>query len=395
MTLPRNPRSHFLLPDRITKTELFQDKGRGPEKVVPAQQRNTHGAHLRGNFATLKIITEVANEEQKNAGWNNGFGSLIKFTSFPGVEFALENFDLKSHGIELLSVRSVVDVSQTQNSNPVMVATVWLPHGKLDVFEDKIRAYLDDYRRNKNGVPLDNQMMLDAIQDVRAALINDIWTDDAPLPHQDKQMGFEAWLSKPIDEAKYTSQNLNKKLKPFFVDSANRIDRFRKAAAAAGVRVGSAVLNFPERDVLLVLGTLAQLQSSSHLLGHLAELRRAPETADFFMQLPGRSAWASGKFVLVHALLFRADCVGGKPRGHLQGAVRPDCRHCRDGVRGSQSGARGDLRNAGGLGPHQRAAAAPRDRAGRAGRSYAVGADCWHSRLLRAVDEPVGIPESG
>ena len=134
MTMPRNPRSHFLLPDHITKTELFQGEGRGSKKDIPPQQREAHSAHLRANLAALKTISEEANEEQKNAGWSNGLGLSIKFTSFPDVEFALEGLDLISHGIELLSVRSVAHL---------MFASVWLPYGKLGVFEDKIKAYLD------------------------------------------------------------------------------------------------------------------------------------------------------------------------------------------------------------------------------------------------------------
>ena len=315
MTMPRNPRSHFLLPDHITKTELFQGEGRGSKKDIPPQQREAHSAHLRANLAALKTISEEANEEQKNAGWSNGLGLSIKFTSFPDVEFALEGLDLISHGIELLSVRSVAHL---------MFASVWLPYGKLGVFEDKIKAYLE-YKCDINGKPRDNQKFLDAIQDVRASVIEDIWTDDALLPRQDQPMRFEAWLSKPIDEAKNTSAISNRKAKPHFLDSANRIQRFRNAAEAAGMWVGSAVLNFPERDVLLVRGTLAQLQSSSYLLGHLAELRRAPETADFFMQLPrqGQQPWIAELLqrttfipkseVTPHVCVLDTGCLQGHP----------------------------------------------------------------------------------
>lgn len=291
MTLPRNPRSHFLLPDHITKTEFFRGDGRGSKKTIPPQPREAHGAHLRANFATLKTTFEEANEEQKNAGWSTGLGHSIKFSSFPGVELALENFDLKSHGIELLSVRSFSNISTGRESKQVMVATIWLPYGKLDVFENKIKAYLE-HKKDKNGDPIDNQKLVDAIQDVRAAVIEDVWTDDAPVPPQHQEVRFEAWISKPVDEAKHTSQN-SKQRPEHFVDSANRIDRFRRAAVGAGMWVGVKALDFPERAVLLVRGTLAQLQSSAHLLGHLAELRRAPETADFFMRLPRleKQAW--------------------------------------------------------------------------------------------------------
>ena len=321
MTLPRNPRSHFLLPDHITKTEFYQGTGYGSTKVPP-QPRIEHAAHLRANFAALQTVLEAASEVQKEAGWSSGLGLSIKFSSFPDVELALERFDLRSHGIELLSVRSVAQVSREPHRQ-IMIATVWLPYGKLDVFEAKIKAYLE-CKQDKHGEP-DKQIFLDAIQDVRAAIIKDIWTDDAPLPHPEQEMRFEAWISKSIDEAKHTEQNSKQKPKPFFVDSVNRIDRFRKAAVAAGMWVGKKALDFPERAVLLVRGTLAQLQSSAYLLGHLAELRRAPETADFFMRLPRaeqlpwvaeliqRTTFAPQSELTPHVCVLDKGCVQGHP----------------------------------------------------------------------------------
>ena len=172
MTLPRNPRSHFLLPDHITKTEFYRGSGHGSKLVVPPQPRSEHAAHLRANFATLKTVLEDASEAQRNDGWDSGFGLSIKFSSFPDVELAFDRFDLKSHGIELLNVRCVAQSAQEVQSKQIMVATVWLPHGKLSVFEVKIKAYLE-CKLDKHGKP-DKQLLIDAIQDVRAAVIEDV-----------------------------------------------------------------------------------------------------------------------------------------------------------------------------------------------------------------------------
>ena len=143
------------------------------------------------------------------------------------------------------------------------------------------------------------------------------------MPYLHQEMRFEAWISKSVDEAKHTQ---NSKQRPeHFVDSANRIDRFRKAAVRAGMWVGEKALDFPERAVLLVRGTLAQLQSSAHLLGHLAELRRAPETADFFMRLPRiekqawiaeliqRTTFAPKSEFTPHVCVLDRGCVQGHP----------------------------------------------------------------------------------
>ena len=50
---------------------------------------------------------------------------------------------------------------------------------------------------------------------------------------------------------------------------------------------------FPERTVLLVRASLAQMKGSMAILNNIAELRRAKETADFFESMPidEQSAW--------------------------------------------------------------------------------------------------------
>ena len=56
-------------------------------------------------------------------------------------------------------------------------------------------------------------------------------------------------------------------------------------AEKIGFQVASAELEFPERTVLLTHGTKGQMKNSVMLLNHVAELRRAKETAEFFDSL--------------------------------------------------------------------------------------------------------------
>jgi hypothetical protein len=164
----------------------------------------------------------------------------------------------RAAGIELLSVRETSEGT---------LATVWVPDGKLEVFERKIAAYLEQS-------PHDNQKLIDAIRDIRVALIEDLWTDEAPLPPDDQVMRFEAWIGMPVSGA-------GERMTP----ADERLTRFREAALAADLSVSEHPLRFPERAVFQLRGTLAQLRSSAHLLGQVAELRLAPESAAFFMDL--------------------------------------------------------------------------------------------------------------
>lgn len=217
---------------------------------------------------------------QAEAGWEDGFGLTIRFTSFPGVELAIDSLEQKSQGIELLSV------SQDGNTT---IAKVWVPDGKLGVFEKKIAAYLS-HKVNKNNEPLDAQKFVDAIREIRAAVLDDLWVSDRPRPADDEVRAFEAWIATPeVPEA------VGRRRAVRATAADVRVARFAQAATLSGLAVSADRLKFPEHTVLYVRGTLGQLRASSRLLGQLAELRPAPSTPAFFMGLAPaeQPAWAA------------------------------------------------------------------------------------------------------
>lgn len=270
MPEPRNPRPHFVLPETLTTTAPYRAVNAfGRSALIPHRNRVTHAAALRANLETLEEIFPLATELQRAAGWEHGFGLRVAFSSFQDVRLAIDSLDLKSEGIELLNVR------ETEAGT---VATVWIPEGRLELFENKITAYLA-----APGAAVrikDNRKLLDAIREIRAAVIEDLWTDQSAIPADDRVATFEAWLSTPvIVRARRRGRNALR-LAP-----DERIERFRESAERVELRVSRRVLQFPERAVLQVRGTIAQFKESADLLGQLAELRFAPEPAEFFMEL--------------------------------------------------------------------------------------------------------------
>lgn len=262
--MPRNPRPHFLLPDGATTTERYRtpNNGGGRPYATPPRERQAHARLLREMLADVRVNLAAVVAAQREVGWEDGFGLRVLFKSFPDVRLAIESLEQRASGIELLSVRESEDGTQ---------AAIWIPEGKLEVFERKIAAYLEHARR-------DNQTLLDAIRDIRMAVLEDLWTDDSPMPPLDGVGRFEVWISTPRgDDALAPARGRQ-------VGSATRIQRFREAATNAGLVVGERVLRFPERAILQVRGTLSQLQASAHVLGQISELRYAPETAHFFME---------------------------------------------------------------------------------------------------------------
>jgi hypothetical protein len=183
----------------------------------------------------------------------------IEFQSFEGIEMASESLARDRSGIELLNVR---------REGTRTLATISIPAGKMLHFDKLINEYVTE-RRNRNGVPMDHQKLVDAIEHIRAAKVRALWTDELGLlpGTPDTPIGWEVWL--PVREQREAT-----------------VQTFRDAAHAVGWAVSERSVNFPERTVLLGVGTQAQLESSTYLLSLIAELRRAKETAAFFDELP-------------------------------------------------------------------------------------------------------------
>lgn len=246
--------------------------------IVPERERQSHAAALRANLRQINERLLLAKQQQRAADWVDGFGLTVRFSSFPDVALALDRLDLKSHGIELLGAR---------DEGGVMLASVWVPDGKLSVFENKIAEYLER-RTDARGRPRDSRALIDAIQEIRTAAVDDLWVADESVPDDDAVRDFEAWLSLSGALVPLESGDIGggRSRRAVSTPADVRVSRFRAAAESAGLVVSSDELRFPEHVVLNVRGTFSQWRSSAHLLGQLAELRPAPEPPTFFVGLP-------------------------------------------------------------------------------------------------------------
>ena len=251
-------RRHFIL-EGVTETEPYRPvSGGGGTTRPPARNRAQHAGYLQRQINELRGEAEIAREAQQAAGMEDGLGLQVEFESFPGIELAFESLARDHWGIELLNVRH--EENRTH-------ATVFVPDGKLDHFERLIRDYLAE-RRDRAGRLRDNQRLIDAIREVRAASLRALWTDSAdvfPTP-EDGAVWWEVWL-------------------PDRRDKRATVAAFRERAEAQHMEVARGELNFPERTVLMARASVEQMQQSMVTLNSIAELRRPKETADFFDSL--------------------------------------------------------------------------------------------------------------
>lgn len=147
----------------------------------------------------------------------------------------------------------------------MQLATVFVPDGKLEIFEKKVRQYSTE--ETTGGKPR-HRKLVEKIADIRLATLRSFWTDSEDLlPVADDPIWWEVWLRLP-DE--------------------NVLDEFRFVLGQLEIEVGDRSLEFPSTRVLLAYGTLRQFAASVEAVDAIAELRRAKEVASLFMEMPGR-----------------------------------------------------------------------------------------------------------
>jgi len=257
---------HFILKSNGQK-EAFKtpSTGGGGGATTPPQDRNSHGNHLLSTLKNLTSDMESASEQQQEVGIIEGIGLQIEFESFPDVELAFESLAREASGIELRNVR---------HNRTKTFATVFVPEGKLNVFEKRILDYLDSSKDKKGPA---HSKLLNAISDIRAATLEALWTDSPDtLPASDEEvLWWEVWL-------------------PAGQDRKAVINQFCETASSLGFRIAPGEVLFPERSVVLIHGSVEQMKRSMMTLNSIAELRRAKETAEFFdeLTLSEQSEWS-------------------------------------------------------------------------------------------------------
>ena len=240
--------------------------GGGSSTTLPARERQGHGQALQGQLRALRPLMEQAARAQQERGMESGIGLQIEFEGQPDVELAFQSLGNETKHIELLSVRK---------AGAITYANVFVPEGKLEHFENYVAEYLAD-RKGAAGQSLDHKALLHTIASIRRAELRALWTDDPALLPEDASTMFwwEVWL-------------------PVRNDRQTVVEDFRKLAQSAGCEVSEPQANFPERTVVMMFGSEAQLSQSVMLLNCVAELRKAKDTAEFFdgMEVQEQGAW--------------------------------------------------------------------------------------------------------
>lgn len=273
-------RSHILIPG-LALSEPYRPPPRRidtPARPRPAD-RGAHGSALGDQ---LRSAAEEARERRDAESVDvegTVDGIYIRFESFEGVDLALESLDPRGGGArpELRAVRTIKNGDRI-----VELAVVFVPEGQLGYFLRRIEQYLETLDRDNPR----NSNLLDRIESIGVASLEQLWTDPADeFPSDSGATWWEIWLRRR---------------------DGREMQRLRAFGEAAGVLVGSEVLAFTDRLVVLARATPAQLARALDVLDDVAELRRprdvaslisleAPaDQADWVDELAGRTTAAAG-----------------------------------------------------------------------------------------------------
>ncbi len=243
-------KKHLIL-QKTSKSEKFTDPRTGRPSPLPVRERGFHSQNLLSQISTVR--DNAANAEHL-LPFQNGY--YVEMKSEPTYSLNLKS--IEADGRELVSVKMVDNTE---------VATIFLDESGLTKLESKIESYQKE--DNPKSGKAKNKPLVESISEISLASIQSIWTDDIAFPQENEPIRWEAWLRVGENE-----------------EARNQIiDLFRVASSKEQIQISSKEIRFPESTVVLVQATARQISKILYPLNILSELRKAVDTADFFLGL--------------------------------------------------------------------------------------------------------------
>ncbi|RLB52688.1 MAG: hypothetical protein DRJ42_14065, partial [Deltaproteobacteria bacterium] len=267
----KRDRPHIIVPvDDFRASEgytayrpTFRPKKPGP----PAVGRPAHGESLRKSIATAADSAEQRRTTAAVEVAGSTPGIYLEFESFPGWELAVGSLekrrtkDTRRH-IEVVAVTEQVE-GEGETATRTQRATVFVPDVEVGHFVAQLEKYALETEKTKGERRHEN--VYDRIASVRLAALRALWTDevDAYPEADDAPIWWEVWLRR--------------------TDGAE-LERLHDFAAQAEITLGERRIQFDDRIVTLAYASPRALAASMNVLGDIAELQRAKETATFFVE---------------------------------------------------------------------------------------------------------------
>lgn len=293
---------HLFLDERYRIASGYTSHGAGGPKKLPVRLRVPHAERIA---KSLDEAWKNAESSRHAIGLTTSQGVFLEFEINPKSDIP-KTLDDRRTGIELRNVRIDGEGKAARK-----LATVFVPADKRSHFLNQIQEYASE--DTPKGKPK-RQAFVASVDDVKAAMLESFWTDTGvPLPGSEP-VWVEAWLN----DAMLVSRDVDQ-------DVPEVVAGFRELIARLEILEQSdlAVLQFPERAVVLIQANREQLTRLISVTDDLAELRAAPELASFFTERLTRAEQAELAEDLLNRMQIDSDpkvfvCVldGGVNRGH-------------------------------------------------------------------------------
>jgi len=246
---------NIFLRNTVMRIDYTNPQNQGPRFNTPTRNAREHGTNIQ------RQLDEAWNNYQEELKRRRAVaipareGMYLEFESAPGYELKIKSLEDLRAGVRLLNVRTV----DLGNNVLQQRATIFVPHDKRAHFLNKTVAYMENEK---------NKPLIASIEQVRQAVLESFWQGDAGwMPSSGLPVWCEIWLSSDKQEV---------------------LEAFREVASSMQIQLKQEYINFPERKVVLAYVNRNHLLEIVQRSPHIAEFRRAPETARFFVEQANR-----------------------------------------------------------------------------------------------------------
>lgn len=251
---------HLFLPGDAQSKDYINPSGGGSDFELPNRpDREAHASRVRTALDRIWQQAKDERDQRKAVSLPARDGAYIEFESAPGFPLKFESLEERGSGIRLLNVQFV-----GEGEAQVQRATIYVPKGKERILLNKVERYRTE---NTQGGAPKNKALVESIEGLRKAIIQSFWCDRADLVPGEQAKSCEVWLRTDAG-------------------SQNSVAVFRALCATLNISVDESEISFPERTVVNIQATGAQLEELLGSSEHIAEFRLAKETADFWVGLP-------------------------------------------------------------------------------------------------------------
>ena len=273
---------HIFIKNPSETTDYTSPKGGGGEIKLPDRKRRQHGTFLKKQFEALWQQVQKEEQERKAVSLPTREGFYIEFKSKVGFDLITKSLENIRSGIRLLNIRTEKRTTKQNNKTEFTIATVYVPYKKADFFLKRINQYLQE---NTNSGKPKYKNLIESIEEIHLAVLESFFyqADKQLIPKNNKPIECEVWLR---TDKSFAEEYLKKESKQFFniCDKLNKIHKNKYKRTNYIEYKREQTISFPERVVILIKANKKQLIELIKSSDQIAELRRAKETARFWLE---------------------------------------------------------------------------------------------------------------